>query len=165
MFVLSGEVHLFHVTKDCSIHIANKNNYLAMSIEINKGEWWCLQTHITLTRESCSSPTPSSNHEREYEGHIPFAESYRISEVFLSKQTRVHAPWVWVMPPNHSRSSGGQTGGWWDITHVKRPFRDGIQLFSMCEPGNESWSTSLTTLPSCGKDITLKSEEKISPMQ
>jgi len=101
----------------------------------------------------------------EYGGHIPLAETYPIPEVFLPKQTRVHAPWVLVISPNHSRSSGRWTGDWWDIPCVKRPFRDGIWLFAMCEWGNESWSMSLNTLPSWGKHITLKSEETIAPMQ
>jgi len=43
-----------------------QNTSSAMSTEIDKGEWHTLSTHITLTRESHSSPTPFSNHRREY---------------------------------------------------------------------------------------------------
>lgn len=38
-------------------------------------------THITLTRVSCSSPTPSSNHGQGYGGHISLAKTYPIPEV------------------------------------------------------------------------------------
>jgi len=156
MLVLSGKAYLLQVTKE--------NTSSAMSTKINKGEWRCPPTHITLTRESYSSPTPSSNHGREYGGHIPLAETYFIPKVFLPKQTTGHAPWVSVTPPNYSRSSGWRIG-YWDIPCMERPFRDGIWLFAMCEPGNESWSTSLTTLPLCRKHITLKSEETMALMQ
>ena len=52
-----------------------------MFIEINKGEWQCLPTHITLTRESYSRITPSSNHGQEYRlvifshGNLPYTRS------------------------------------------------------------------------------------------
>ena len=46
-----------------------------------------------------------------------------------------------------------------------RPFRNGRWLYVKCEPGNESWSTTLIVLPSCGKHITLKSEDTIARMR
>ena len=53
-----------------------------MYIEINKGEWQCLPTHITLTRESYSRITPSSNDGREYKlvifsyRNLPYTRSF-----------------------------------------------------------------------------------------
>ena len=53
-----------------------------MSTEINKGEWRRSPTHITLTRESCSRITPSSNHGRVYRlvifsrGNLPYTQSF-----------------------------------------------------------------------------------------
>lgn len=67
-------------------------------------------------------------------------------------------------PPNYSRSSSGWTRDWWDIPCMKRLVRDGTWLLAMCQPGNESLSTSWSTRPSCGKHITQKSEETMAPM-
>ena len=49
--------------------------------------------------------------------HISLAETYPIPEVFLPKQTRVHAPWVSVMSPE-LLALIGQTD--WGLRHFLR---------------------------------------------
>ena len=56
-------------------------------------------THITLTRVSCSIPTPSSNFGWGYGGHISLAETYPIPEVSSAEADQGACPLVFSHAP------------------------------------------------------------------
>ena len=167
---------------------ANESPSLVEPTYLDKGEWWRSATHLTLTKESFSRTTPfltapSSAWELfpallfyEEEGGDGVRTSHILPRKFYftpkvssaSRADQDACPLGSGLPfLNHSPPSGRRTGGrdpsWSNWSN--RPFRVGMWLFAMCDPGNESWSTSLTILPSYGKHIIRKSEETIASMQ
>ena len=68
-----------------------------MSTEIDKGE--TIHSH-NFDEGTLFQPNPVFQSRMGVQtSHISLAETYPIPEVFLPKQTRVHAPWVSVMSP------------------------------------------------------------------
>ena len=141
-----------------------QNTSLALSIEMDKGDCCQRQSHnlwwgnpfpvwsIFLNKQDCQTI------------HIPTRKPTLYLGFFYQRRLGRMPPGFQSQSLNHSRSSGGQAGDWWDIPCAKIPVRDGIWVIVVFEPGNESCSTTWTTLPSCGKHITQKSEEMIAPM-
>ena len=82
-----------------------QNTSLAMSTEIDEGEW-CGRLHSHNFDEGIlfqSNPI-ILNGQVCQTSHISSAETYPIPKVFLPKQTRVHAPWVSVMSSRITRA-------------------------------------------------------------
>ena len=150
--------------KDCFFNTIKRKHFLG-TVYRSRQWWMTFVRQVTLSKESCSRTTP-----------LPFRTGYGLVIFFRGNSTLYPG---FPLPeadqdacplgsspifPNHSHSSGRRTGGG-DISWVNRPLRVGMWLFAMHDPGNESWSTSLTILPSYGKHIIRKSEETIASMQ
>jgi len=82
-----------------------KNASLAMSIEIDNGEWRShLHSHNFDEGTLFYSNPIFLNGWVCQTSHISSAETFPIPKVFLSKQTRVHAPRVSVMSSQITRA-------------------------------------------------------------
>ena len=82
-------------------HLCHRQNTSsAMSAEIDKVEWRRRLHSHNFDEGILFQPNPIFLNGRVCQtSHISSAETYYIPEVFLPKQTRVHAPWVSVMSP------------------------------------------------------------------
>ena len=136
-----------------------------MSTKINKGEWRRrLHPHNFDEGVLFQSNPIFLNGQVCQTSHISSVEIYSIPKVFLSKQARVHAPWVSIMS---SESLAFIRWTDWDLMRHslrEKTIQGWYLTISYVWAGKRQLVYELDHSPLVRKHITLKSEETMAPM-